>query len=334
MIFVPLPIFTVLFLVFVMVRFAETRDMALRPHQLLLALIAAYTVQSLLLTLRWGYGFAEAARAAALMAPVLPVLAYFAYASLRYPLRGFRLLPLLVVPVIWGALFLSPDLADPMILLCYLGFGSALSVMAWKGTDSLAASPLQTVQDIVWGTWLTAGTLFASGLTDIYVIYDFVQNDGRNIGLVVTIVQTLFVLVIGVSAYLGRSTAMSLSEPAQETPAATSEDQDVLDRITALFETEKLHLIEDLSLRRIARKLGLPDRRVSNAINRLTGQSVSQFVNACRIKDACDFLKTGDETILAVSLKSGFASKSNFNREFQRVTQMTPSAWRKAHKIT
>lgn len=309
-------------------RFAQSRDMSLRPHQLFLALLIAYALQSALLTIRWGYGVQEAGTIAALLAPVLPVLAYLSYASLTHRLRGRRLLPLLVIPLNWAALWLSAKWADPIILMTYLGFGALLIRIAWQGPDRLTFTPLQSARDLVSAIWLTAGTLIASGLTDIYVIVDFIRTDGQNVGLVVTVVQTIFVLVIGASAALGRAAQPEPEEPSTASPPGTDEDKAILDQIDTLFTNEALHRDEELSLRRIARKLGVPDRKVSNAVNRIDGQSVSQFVNSYRIKDACVLLHETNASILSVSLTVGFASKSNFNREFTRVTGMTPSKWR------
>ncbi len=81
-------------------------------------------------------------------------------------------------------------------------------------------------------------------------------------------------------------------------------------------------------MRRLSRKLGLPDRSVSKAINKTQNMSVSQFVNQFRIKDACALLEQTDQSILQVSLAAGFLTKSNFNREFARITGQTPSQWR------
>ena len=51
---------------------------------------------------------------------------------------------------------------------------------------------------------LTGASLVAAGLTDIYLIVDFVRTGGQHVGLVVSIAQTAFVLVIGVAAAFGR----------------------------------------------------------------------------------------------------------------------------------
>jgi AraC-like DNA-binding protein len=70
----------------------------------------------------------------------------------------------------------------------------------------------------------------------------------------------------------------------------------------------------------------VPAKQVSGAVNRTTGDNVSRYVNGLRIAHACTLLRRG-ETVTSAMLGSGFNTKSNFNREFSRVTGQTPSGW-------
>lgn len=331
MLFVPLPLFATLFLALLLSRIVLTRDMTLRAHQLFAGLIALYAVQSLLVSLRWGYEIENIATYLIILAPVLPAVAYLSYAALAGHHAMRRLWPLAVIALNWAAFAVLPVIPDPLILMTYLGFGFLLLRLWWKGADALTLSPINDEREIRFAMCLTGAALVLSGLTDIYLIIDFIQNDGRNAGLILTFVQTAFVVVIGVSASFGR--ADNLSEPEEESvaspPEATEQDSEILDRLERLFAQDGLHRNEDLSLRRLARRLSLPDRQVSNAINRVRGMSVSQFVNDFRIREACTLLSSTTKTIMEVSLSAGFATKSNFNREFLRVIGKTPSQWRK-----
>lgn len=331
MLFVPLPLFATLFLALLLCRIFVTRDMTLRTHQLFAGLVALYAVQSLLVSLRWGYEIEGIATYLILLAPVLPAVAYLSYAALAGRLTWKRLWPLGVIALNWLAFAVLPVLPDPLILMTYLGFGFLLLRLWLKGADALVLSPINDAREIRFAICLTGAALVLSGLTDIYLIIDFIQNDGRNAGLILTFVQTAFVIVIGVCASFGR--ADDLPEPEEKgvtlAPEATEQDSEIVTRLESLFVEDGLHRNEDLSLRRLARRLGMPDRRVSNAINRVRGMSVSQFVNDFRIQEARTLLGTTQKTILEVSLSAGFATKSNFNREFLRVIGQTPSQWRK-----
>ena len=337
MIFVPLPLFAVLLLVLVFTRIVLSRDMTNRSHQLFALLVALYALQSLLLTLRWGYGIAAAANAAAFLAPALPALAYLSYRTLKTAIQGLELWPLGFVVANWFALIAYPSAVDALILVTFFIFGVLLLVSAWKGASQLALSPLASIHEVRFAMGITGAALLASALTDIYLIVDFIQYEGRHVPLVVTIVQTTFGLLIGFSALFGRA-AVSPESQMNESPIqsahATLEDEEVMARLAGLFENEHMHRNDELSLRRLARRLQMPDRKVSNAINRVRRISVSQFVNEYRVNDACERLISTDDSILAISLAAGFATKSNFNREFQRIKRVSPSQWRNQNKRT
>jgi AraC-like DNA-binding protein len=98
------------------------------------------------------------------------------------------------------------------------------------------------------------------------------------------------------------------------------------------METKQIYRDPELNLNRIARKLGLPARRVSVAVNRIHGMSVSQYVNEFRIRFACDQLAHSDVPVTSVMFEAGFISKSNFNREFLRVTSTSPTEYRRRER--
>ncbi len=99
-----------------------------------------------------------------------------------------------------------------------------------------------------------------------------------------------------------------------------------MDRLNALMDEETLFLDADLTLDRLSRRLRVPVKQLSAAINRTTGDNVSRYVNAFRIRCACQHLQAGD-TVTNAMLSSGFNTKSNFNREFLRLKGCSPSTW-------
>ena len=88
----------------------------------------------------------------------------------------------------------------------------------------------------------------------------------------------------------------------------------------------------DLTLERIARRSGVPARRVSNAINRLTGDSVSRHVGRMRLDEVRRRLVGSDDGITDIMLAAGFRTKSNFNRTFREAEGCSPSQWRAARR--
>lgn len=330
MLLVPVTFLAAAALGLVLVRLVSQRDMQVSANRLFVLLVGLYLVQSVFVSLRWGYGVDALRLPSAMLAAVLPACAWMAWRSLSgRPLRAEAWAALPVVAS-WAALAGWPDAADLLIPLAYLGFGVAILTAVLRDRTPPALSPIGAADDTRRAMGLIGVTLIASAVTDGVIVYDFLRNGGRIGGHVVSVVQTGFVLVIGVAAAFGRSVPPEAEAPAPQDPSETADHADTLARLEALLATEGLHRREDLSLRRLSRRLGLPDRRVSEAVNRLRGVNLSQFINEYRVRDACVLLRDTDQSVLQIALSVGFASKSNFNREFQRVVGQTPTAWRGA----
>ncbi|HXP96455.1 MAG TPA: helix-turn-helix domain-containing protein [Telmatospirillum sp.] len=115
-------------------------------------------------------------------------------------------------------------------------------------------------------------------------------------------------------------------------PGPEPEDSQVIAELDGAMRSKALYRDPELSLDRLARKMMVPTRRISLAVNRVKGINVSQYVNEFRIGDACRRLGETDESIMQIMFEVGFLTKSNFNREFLRVTGKSPSAWRTEQK--
>ncbi|MEY9722861.1 AraC-like DNA-binding protein [Sinorhizobium fredii] len=111
-----------------------------------------------------------------------------------------------------------------------------------------------------------------------------------------------------------------------------AKDSEVLDRIDHLLAEQRLSRDENLTLSRLARRAGVPARLISGAVNRLARKNVSQYINDFRIAEACRLLRGTDMPVTAAMLESGFQTKSNFNREFRRVTSLSPASWRERNR--
>ncbi len=103
-------------------------------------------------------------------------------------------------------------------------------------------------------------------------------------------------------------------------------------RLAALIVAElgKFEVIGDeaLNLQRLARRLGQPQRRVSQAINRVHRMNVSDFINIHRIARARSLIDQAPATeILDVMASAGYSSKSNFYKQFKRHVGCTPGAY-------
>lgn len=109
---------------------------------------------------------------------------------------------------------------------------------------------------------------------------------------------------------------------------ATREDQLVFAALTGLMEDKRLYSDSNLTLARVARRLGVPARDVSNAVNRCGAENFSRTINGFRIRSAQTMLNETDLPVTEIMLSCGFVSKSSFNTEFRRITGKTPSQFR------
>lgn len=84
----------------------------------------------------------------------------------------------------------------------------------------------------------------------------------------------------------------------------------------------------DLSQTDVANLLDLTPSGFSRFFRNATGRTLSEHIHELRIGLACRLLATTDLSVLEVSLASGFANLSNFNRRFRTLRMMTPSDYR------
>ena len=105
----------------------------------------------------------------------------------------------------------------------------------------------------------------------------------------------LALVTLGVAATVARDSAPDevASPECRPTPPPVPNGSETLiaGRVEALMRDTELYMDLDLNLARISRRLGLPSRQVSIAINRSHGISVSQYVNEHRVRHASRLLR-------------------------------------------
>ncbi|CUX26662.1 MULTISPECIES: AraC family transcriptional regulator [Agrobacterium] len=336
MLFIPLPFVVALLLVVMFIVFLRSGD-DVRTNRAFLASIALCAVQSVLVGLRWGYGISEMRYALPILAACLPPLIYIAFRGLmgagtesrRLMLASLALSPLLIV-----VLELTfPAAIDLALITIFVGHAVALLLLGRKGPDGLDEAQFASVASAHRALIIAAVALCVSALVDLLVFFDFQWARGENVAALVSNANLFGLLLIGLMAALaGKSKApRAAAEPVSDlsAPAEPSEqDRDIVARVDRLMEAQALYRDENLNLSRLARRLGLPSRQISGAINRSLGVNVSQYVNQLRIREACRLLEETEQSVTAIMLSAGFQTKSNFNREFRRVTGMSPVDWR------
>jgi AraC-like DNA-binding protein len=328
---IPLPFVVALLLMSLFVLLLR-RDEDAPPNLPFLGLIAGCAAQSVLAGLRWGYGIEEAGWLRPIVAASLPPLLSASFGALTR-MEGSRggIWPhALPVGLVAGLLVIRPTAVDGVLIAIYVIYGMALLWAGRSGPDVLGQARL----DGAAGAWralqMGGWALLASAVVDGVVVWDLAWRQGRHAATIVGVANVGALFVLGMSAYLAGlarpSTAASESVIAVQPPAGDHDD--VAAAVDALMGDQHLYRDVNLNLNRLARRAGIPARRISSAVNRTHGRNVSQYINSYRVAEACRRLEETDEPVTSVMFEVGFQTKSNFNREFRRITGKSPVAWR------
>lgn len=182
--------------------------------------------------------------------------------------------------------------------------------------------------------WLGAAMLSLALLFAVwsgYLLWDLVSPLGYK-GL-----MGLYLAIAAVSLYLGiegwRHSALPfprLSDlrlaPAPEPRDWAALGRDWSDRVRA----EGWARDPDLTLERLARRLGTNTGYLSRAINQGAGTNFATFVGRLRAEAVARRLEAGDPAdLLTIALEEGFGSKASFNRAFAAALGEAPSAYRR-----
>jgi len=100
-------------------------------------------------------------------------------------------------------------------------------------------------------------------------------------------------------------------------------------RVDAVFNSERLHLDPNLSLRKLSSATGVSEINLSQTFSRLLNTSFFEYVNARRVEEAKALLRSTDHSVLQIAIDAGFNSRSAFYTAFKESTGQTPATYRK-----
>lgn len=328
MLFIPLPFVVALLLAIRFVVLLRNQESGNRPF---LALIGLCILQSIVVGLRWGYDLTALRYVLPVLAAAVPPLVLASFRSLIQPDRADMpwlngLPPLVVI----GLLLFAPYFIDVALVVIFVGYAAILLRLATAGPDGLEEARLDGAAGAHKALLIAAGALCLSASFDIAVMLDFEWSRGENVPMMVSNANLLSLFLLGLTATVAARARALPAAPGEtdQDPSVEERDRDVLERVDRLLATQNLFRDENLTLARLARRAGVPARQISGAINRLAGKNVSQYINDFRIAEACRLLRETDMPVTTAMFESGFQTKSNFNREFRRVTTQSPANWR------
>jgi len=109
--------------------------------------------------------------------------------------------------------------------------------------------------------------------------------------------------------------------------------EDLLAAIQKVFDNPEEFCSDSFGLERLAELVNSKSKYVSQVINEAYGQSFTNVLTNCRVKEACKRLNDpdhfGNYTIEAIANSVGFKSRANFATNFKRFTGLTPSAYQR-----
>ncbi len=79
----------------------------------------------------------------------------------------------------------------------------------------------------------------------------------------------------------------------------------------------------------IANELYISKHRLCHLFKECLGMSLMTYINILKIRNACELIKKGDDSMMEIAIKSGFNSASYFSKAFKAQKGMSPSEYAK-----
>lgn len=338
----PLPFIVTFLFILLLLRFAKSHGMQRQywPFYSFLLLCAGMSV---VVGLRWTTDSPLLRYLQPLLAVLLPSLTWYCFSALRQAgKRHWWLHSLPFVLMLFASLFWRSSI-DFIILASFLLYGIALMRLALNTPDQWVFSRFDDTSLLAKAAFWAGVAFVISAVFDAGVSLDFAWYQGQHAPKLIAILHSITILVLGgLIAWIGQTTPTKplaeesasqaeplIIEPVENSAEQEAEYQTLITQLNELLRSQTLYCDPDLSLNRLARKLGTPARHVSAAVNSVLGCNVSQLINAYRVECVTQQLDHSEQTITEIMGNCGFQTKSNFNREFRRLTGMNPSEWRK-----
>ena len=298
------------------------------------AFLLTLATAGFLLGLRLSFHTTWAAQLQPLVAVMIAPAAYLGFVALTQIGASEWRKTLLMngIPVVLAQVTIVSDLpvsADVFVLgITSIYLFRVARLLPCNADDFVHVAPhaLRILRAAVYATIVLLGMMVASDL--LVVAASVLAGDAYVLrfltGLSGVFTAFIFVVALVGAPMLLRSTKGSGASP--ETP--TDSDREMLATLDVFMNEKKIYTDSNLTLARVARRLSVPVRDVSSAINRITGENFSRYINGFRVRHAQDALRNTELPITEVMFDAGFVSKSSFNTEFRRITGQTPSQFR------
>lgn len=101
------------------------------------------------------------------------------------------------------------------------------------------------------------------------------------------------------------------------------------ERMQSVYQYVENNFQQEINLDEAAGLVSMTAPAFCRYFKKLTNKTFIQFTNEYRIAYACRLLANEDEGIAAISFESGFNNLSHFNKQFKKITGLSPREYRK-----
>lgn len=191
---------------------------------------------------------------------------------------------------------------------------------------------------VTWLYLLTGGFLLSWGwgiITHVLAGYDVIPLAVANaFGLAANYLTFLLINGLFLFSLVYANSALRTKQPfdAQHEEAEAPIEDSAENRILYAIEHDKVYLKPNLTIEVLAQRIDLPVKTVSSIINNQFNTNFFEYINTHRVEAAKTLLKQPKHSttpVLEIMTLAGFSSKSAFHRFFKRVTNMSPTQYRK-----
>lgn len=85
---------------------------------------------------------------------------------------------------------------------------------------------------------------------------------------------------------------------------------------------------EPISICELADMCHMSETHFRRLFNSIMSVSPLDYINKTRIHSSCNLLRSTDDSVLSIAIKTGFTTVTTFNRNFNKVVGTTPLKWR------
>lgn len=204
----------------------------------------------------------------------------------------------------------------PGITHLWLGYLLLATAQVYRHRNRHPESPASPLLlGALGGTWFIWIAYFTSGYTSY----------------IVGALSFTFVLASSVVVYLRLRSGEAPIEPYQDRRIPEAEAAIQLQALAELMARERLHRDPGLTLPRLARRLGIPQTRLSQLLNDNNQTSFKQYLAQLRVVEAKALLQQlPPKPLDVVAEEAGFQSMSTFHSAFKKLAGITPAAFRAA----